>query len=294
MPAELARLDVVLRRRSLFGYTAGMALYTLVIVALYPSFKDSTSLDKLVTNDATLSALFGITGSLSSPAGWLSGNIYANFMPLVMLLLTIGYGASSLAGQNEDGTLCLLAVLPVRRTTIVLQKAAAMVFQAVLLAAVVAAFVFVGRLFDVDLAAGRVVGISATSVLVGLDFGLVTLAVGARTGRRGTALGVGTSLASASYLVGSLAPVVSWLHPARYASLFYWSVGNEQISRGADAGSYVVLIAVALVAVWAAAAAFGRLDVRSRIGAATARAASSPSRAPPRPARPQPSTATRV
>ena len=39
-----------------------------------------------------------------------------------MLLLTIGYGAACLAGQNEDGTLALVAALPVRRRAILLRS----------------------------------------------------------------------------------------------------------------------------------------------------------------------------
>ena len=74
--------------------------------------------------------MFGVSGPLTSPGGWLNGNIYGNFFPLIMLLLTIGYGAAALAGQDEDGTLALVAALPIRRRTILLQKAGAMALQA--------------------------------------------------------------------------------------------------------------------------------------------------------------------
>ncbi len=134
-----------------------MALYTFVVVALYPAFKDSTSLDDFIKNDSTAAALFGVTGSLTSSGGWLNGNIYANFFPLVMLLLTLGYGAASLAGQDEDGTLCLVVTLPLRRTAIVLQKLGAMGVQAAILAAVVGACVFAGRWFDLTVTLGNVV-----------------------------------------------------------------------------------------------------------------------------------------
>ena len=40
MHADVSLLDLRLRRRLLLGYTLGMALYTLVIVVLYPQFKD--------------------------------------------------------------------------------------------------------------------------------------------------------------------------------------------------------------------------------------------------------------
>ena len=71
----------------------------------------------------------------------------------------------------------------------------------------------------------------------------------------------GTALAAASYLLGSLASVVSWLHPARYASLFYWSVANNQITHGARLTDYAVLTGVALAALYATTTSFQRLDL---------------------------------
>jgi len=243
------------------GYSLGMAVYSIVVVALYPAFEHSTSLDKLVQSDATAAALFGITGRISSSGGWLNANIYANFFPLVMLLLTVGYGAASIAGQDEDGTLCLIATLPVRRTRIVVQKAAAMALQAVVLAVTVGICVLIGRSFDLSVTLGNLTSISISLLLMGLAFGMITMAVGAVAGRRGTANGVGTALASASYLVSSLAPVASWIRPARYASLFYWSVGQNQITTGVSLEDYAVLVLVGLCAASAAVIAFGRLDV---------------------------------
>ena len=178
-----------------------------------------------------------------------------------MLLLTIGYGAASLAGQDEDGTLCLVATLPVRRTTIVLEKAAAMAVQVAVVAAVVAVCVSIGRSFDLTVSLGDVVAISAAVCLMALDFGVITMAVGAVTGRRATALGVGTALAAASYLLSSLAPVVSWIRPLKYASLFYWSVGDNQIGKGVSLTDFAVMIGVGLCAIYATVRAFRRLDI---------------------------------
>jgi ABC-2 type transport system permease protein len=261
MHTDIIRLDISTRRRSLIGYCLGTALYTLIVVAMYPAFKTSSSLDKLIASDSTAAALFGVTGRISSSGGWLNGNIYANFFPLIMLLLTIGYGAACLAGQDEDGTLGLLTVLPVRRTAIVAQKAAAMAAQAAVLAVTVGVLVIIGRSFQLTITTGNVASVSAAVLLMGLDFGLVTMAVGALTGRRGEAIGAGTALAAASYLVSSLAPVASWIRPARYASLFYWSVGNSQINAGVSPGDFAVLIVTGLCAFAAVMLAFRRLDV---------------------------------
>ena len=259
MPADITRLELRLRRRSAIWYAAGMAVYTLVVVALYPAFKNQTSLNSL--SGSTAAALFGITGSLTSPAGWLNANIYANFFPLIMLLLTIGYGAACLAGQDENGTLALLAALPVRRRAIVLQKAAAMALQALLLAAAVTVCVFIGRGFQLAISPASTVAIAAALILMGLDFGLITMAVGAATGRRGTALGLGAGLAAASYLLSSLASTIPSIRPGRYLSLFYWSVGDNQVGRGVSAADFAVLIVAGLLALFAAVIAFGRADL---------------------------------
>jgi ABC-2 type transport system permease protein len=112
MRTDVARLDLQNRRRSMIGYAVGMAFYMLVIVVLYPAFKHSPELNKLTQGTSSLAALFGATGTVTSPAGWVDANAYTNFLPLIMLLLTIGYGASAIAGQNEDGMLGLLVVLP--------------------------------------------------------------------------------------------------------------------------------------------------------------------------------------
>jgi ABC-2 type transport system permease protein len=261
MHADITWLDLANRRRSVVGYCAGLAVYALVVVAMYPAFKTSTSLDKLIVSDPTAAALFGVTGPISTSGGWLNGNIYANFFPLVMLLLTIGYGAASLAGQDEDGTLGLLAVLPVRRTAVVAQKAAAMAAQGAALTVTVVVPVIIGRSFQLNVTVAHIASASTAVLLMGLDFGLITMAAGALTGRRGSAIGAGTALAAASYLVSSLAPAASWIRPARYASLFYWSVGNSQISRGVSPADYAVLIIAGVCALAATALAFRRLDL---------------------------------
>ena len=124
MQLEVSRLELHVRRRLLLWYVGGMALYTLVIVALYPAFKHSSELNQLTQGNSAVTALLGASGTLTSPAGWVDVNAYTNFLPLIMLLLTIGYGAGTIAGQNEDGLLGLLVVLPATRTRILTGKVA--------------------------------------------------------------------------------------------------------------------------------------------------------------------------
>lgn len=259
MHADVILLDLRLRRRLTLAYVLGMVVYALVVVVLYPQFKNAVSLNQL--SGSAAAALFGVTGSLTSPTGWLDGNLYQNFLPLVMLLMTVGYGASCIAGRDEDGTLALVATLPISRREVLLQKVAAMGIQAVLLAIATMLCVIVGRAFELPIGIANLAGLSLGLALLGFDFGLLALAIGAWTGSRGLALGIAASLAASSYLVSSLAPVVAWLRPAKYASLFYWSIGNGQIERGLSAASAAVLVAVALALLAVSVVRFDRLDL---------------------------------
>lgn len=260
MAADIAGLDLRLRRRLVIGYTLGMAAYVFVVVALYPVVKNNTDLDRLT--DSTLGALIGASGSaLTSPDGWLSANLYGNFVPLIVLIATIGYGASAIAGQNEDGSLALVVSLPLTRRSIIVGKLVALIAQALPVPIVTAVCIGSGRWFELDIDAGALVGVTIGVTLLGLVFGTLALLIGTVTGSRGVALGVTSSIAAVTYLVNSLAPVIDWLHPRRYLSPFFYAVGDNQVQHGLSLAWAAVLAVVAVVFAATAAIAFNRLLV---------------------------------
>ena len=77
MPGDITRLDLRQRRRSTLAYTVGFAGYAILVVALYPNFRHDQALAELTQGNDKLSALFGATGSLTSPEGWMNANLYA-------------------------------------------------------------------------------------------------------------------------------------------------------------------------------------------------------------------------
>jgi ABC-2 type transport system permease protein len=262
MTVAVTGLDLVQRRRGLLAWSAGFAVYVLLIVGMYPSFKDSTGLDEFATNSPEMAALFGITGSLTEPAGWLNANIYANFLPLVLLLLAIGYGAMAIAGQEERGTLALVQVLPISRRRVVLEKAGALAVQVAVVGAVSFVCSLAGRAFDLDVPVADLAWTTVTATLLGIAFGLLALAVGAATGERVHAIAVAGGIAAASYLVASLAPVSDFFHAIRWTSLFFWSVSDDQIGTGVSVADVVVLAATAVLLTVVAVVAYERHDLR--------------------------------
>lgn len=261
MSAEITRLDLRLRRRSTLSYAAGVGAYAVLIVVLYPSFKDDTSLNGFTTSNPKLAALFGAAGSLTSPDGWMNANLYANFVPLFALLMTIGYGATAIAGQDEEGTLGGIASLPLTRRRLLLEKTAALAVLSLPVPVVSLVAALVGRGFELDLGVGALTQITISSALMAFDLGLLALAVGAWTGSRGTALGVGVAAAGVGYVISSLAPVVDWVHAIRYASPVYWGVGGNQLHDGADTAGIILLVLCGAVVAVFAWVGFRRLDI---------------------------------
>ena len=261
MHADLARLDLRTRRRGLWAYTLGMAAYAGLIVILYPSFQHDTSLDTLAAGNPSVAALLGISGSLTTPSGWMDANVYSNFLPLVLLLVTIGYGAAAIAGQDEDGTLGLLATLPLGRRSLTLQKLVALTAVATPVAVATSLVVLAGRRFQVTLEPGPLLATTAALVVLGVDFGLLALFIGALTGSRSTALGIGTSVAALSYVLSSLAPTIHWIHRVRWVSPFYWAVGNGQLTHGVSPASATALVATLVLLLGACLWAVDRFDI---------------------------------
>ena len=71
-----------------------------------------------------------------------------------------------------------------------------------------------------------------------------------------------SSLAAASYLVSSLAPVIGWARTFRSGSLFYWAVGGDQLTAGPSSAAWAVLAVTALVLHGLAVLLVERLDIR--------------------------------
>ncbi len=260
MSTEVTGLDLATRRKSTVAYSIGLAVYTFLIVAMYPSFKDASGLDDMLEEQPGLSALFGITGSITTPDGWLSANLYANFLPLILLFVTVGHGAATLAGEEERGRLDLVLALPLHRRSIVLQKALATVLMVTVVAVLTFLAALAGRFFEIDVSVANLATTTLGAVLLALTFGFVALAVAGGTGERGLGLGVAAGAASAAFLLSSLAPLVDWLDDWKALSPFYWAVGNSQLANGLGWDGFGVLAATTLVALGAAVWAFEHHD----------------------------------
>ncbi len=262
--AELFRRGVRDNGRSLLAWCVGGAAYVALISAIFPSIKDSPDLDKLIESypDA-LKSLFGLSGNadISSGAGYIDAELFSFILPLFVLVLAIGAGARTLAGEEESGRLELVLAYPIRRRDAVLAKGAAVGLELAGFCAVTfAALAVASLLFGMDLPYGRLAGGVAGLGLLGLLHGWIAIAVGGAVPSRAVAIGVSAALAAGSYLVAGLHDLAGWLDPFRFVSSFWW-VGQAPLQQGVHPWRLLLVAAAALIVLGVGALLIERRDL---------------------------------
>lgn len=261
----LSRRWLADHRRATIAWSLSLVGIIAMQLSVYPTIKSQPGLSEMYSKlpDA-MKAMLGMKGDLdfSSGPGYLRGEIFGFTIPLLFLVFGIGAGAAVIAGDEEKGTLGLVLAQPVRRARVVLERYAASVVDAAVLATMVFLTIAIeGPLVGLHVSTADLLFATAATMLLGVIFGAIALAVGAATGHRGLALGAGAGVAVVAYLLDSLANLTDVLEPFRFLSPFHWAAPADIVTGGPVTG-LVWLVAVSLAFVAIAAVAFGRRDVR--------------------------------
>jgi ABC-2 type transport system permease protein len=251
------------QRRGLIGWGVGLAALIALMLAYYPTVRNSPELNKFARNlPEGIRALVGGVGDYTSPPGYLSGELFAFMLPLMFLIYAIGLGSRAIAGEEEHKTIDLLLANPISRTRVVLGKAAAAAGGALLLGLIVVATLLLGApAVDMKIGSDNLVAAGVSLVLIGLLFGALALMLTCATGARRSSRGVVVALAVAAYFLNALAPLVGSLKPYRKLSPFYWYTGNDPLRHGLSIPHAATLAALTLLFLAAAITLFNRRDI---------------------------------
>lgn len=242
------------------------SLITLVlmvcIVALFPLFKESFS--NLQNIPESLESLVGNAHAYGTITGWLSFQVFDQ-MVFIGIILGIIVGGGILAGEENEGTLQSLLALPVKRSTVYVQKFAALT----VIIAVVTGCLLVGSLVGVMLIgesvnAGRLLLCTMMAFLLALVFGTLTYVIGALTGRRGIAGAVVGLFAFASFMISSLAPGISALKIPDLLSPFHYYNKPSILEAGLQVSDTLILGAVCVALLIVGVTVFVRRDIYQR------------------------------
>ncbi|MDR1238108.1 MAG: hypothetical protein LBK28_07690 [Propionibacteriaceae bacterium] len=257
---ELLRRGLGAQRRSAFIWGGVLVILTVSVLAAWPSMSESGSLDTLLGGlPPELISALGLE-DYGSPIGFLNGNLYALFLPLLFAALGVLHMNALTAGDEDAGRLELLLALPVSRVGVYLSRLIAVVLVLAAVATVVGAMVgFGGPAFELDLDAAGVA--AATLGIFGLALFHTALALAlAGLGLRANVVLAGSfAVLALGYLAHSMLPMIDSLDWLAAASPWHWALASQPLTNGFDAAGSAMLIGTSMVLV-----AVGLLAIRRR------------------------------
>ncbi len=255
------------RRRSVYGYSIGLALLMLLMAAVYPSIKSTgEELDAYAeTLPEGMRDAFGLASdSISSPSGYLMSQLYSNMFPVVLLVLGIAVAAWTIAGAEAEGTLELLLANPVRRVVAATGRVSGLwLIVAVVTVISTAALQLVAIPFGLDdgLPWWAMWSAGVAMYAMVMLHASIAFAVGAATGRRAwaiTAAAVVVVLGFTLQLVASAADSLNWM---REISPWYWLIDAQPLTNAPGWLDTGVPLAVSLVLTAVGVVMFNRRDL---------------------------------
>lgn len=249
------------QRRTLLGWAIGFALVSLIYGGFYP-FAATPEYEELIDSmPPGLAEAFG-WDDIASPAGYLGSTVYGILGPVLAIVMGIGLGSRAIAGSEEDGSLELLVTHPISRTSVVLQKAAALAIAMVGAGIVVfLAIIAIRGPIELDIVWTNIAAASVNLALMGMFFGAVAVLAGAITGRKGLAVGITAGVAVFAFLANGVAPQVDALAWMQNISPFYWANGTDTLRDGFDPLFTLLLLGSAAAALAASVVTFNRRDI---------------------------------
>jgi ABC-2 type transport system permease protein len=256
----VTRIALRLRLTSTVSAAVGLIAVMLMVGALFPAV--GHTIGKLNIPSSVANLLGG--ADYGTITGWFRSELAVIYAPLVIGALAITGASAATAGEEEDRILALVLAHPIRRSRLVVAKAAAIAMVVL----IVAFAVWVGLLAGVaigggGISVGHITALALQLAFFGLAMGAVALVLGAGTGSRSLANGGAAAVAILGWLVNSFAPLVGAIAWLKYLSPFYYYAAHDPLTRGVGITGLVVLGLVALALTAAAVVALDRRDLRA-------------------------------
>ncbi len=251
-------------RRAAIVWAVSLAAIVAATVSVWPAFKGNSGISQAMDQlpEGVVKA-FGLAG-FGTPAGFLRGNLYDIFVPLLMAGAAIGFANSLTSSEEDSGRMEVVLTQPITRQAVFLGRVAAVFVFVSLITLVVAAVQFLADAFvGLQIASDRLL---ATLILCGLlalfHAGLATAVAGIKA-RPSWVLGAGLFVAVGGAIAAALLPLSPSLAAFAHISPWDWALSGDPLTNATDAWRYLALagpaVALAAFGVWA----FGRRDVAS-------------------------------
>jgi ABC-2 type transport system permease protein len=249
-------------RRSMVTWALSIAGVGAMYAAFWPTM-DNPAMREMLENypDELLEAL-NYT-DIANPAGYLNATVYGLVVALLTVVFSLSAGAKAIAGDEEAGTLELILAHPITRVRLALERFAAFLLVAAVISVTLFVFLLVlsGPAHLEGISTGSFLAMHLHLFLFAALFGSVGFGVGAATGRRGLAIGVGAGIAVFGFAANGLLNQIDGLEWIEGFSPFQWLNGNSPLQNGIHAGDALVMAGLAVLLVTVGLLLFRRRDV---------------------------------
>lgn len=243
--------------RTAIFWAIGFTLYTVLILATFPSLRDSGALSMDTYPEAILEA-FNIQ-DMTVVTNYLESQV-TSFAPLVLAFFPIMAFAGAIAGAEERGALDITLGPPLPRRQLVLAHwiAISALLFGILLVTALATWA-ASLLIDVDLSLARSLEGFLNIFPITIAFGSLALALSARLRSRGAVIGISFAVVFLMYLIDVVGKISTDLADLRWVSAFRYY--GSALMDGIDWGNVAILLAVSVILLGAAIALFERRDI---------------------------------
>ncbi|MCO5217022.1 MAG: ABC transporter permease [Thermomicrobiales bacterium] len=243
--------------RTALIWTISLALYLVMIVALFPSFQGviDTAYSQI---PGPLAEAFNMS-DMSTPLGFLGTEIWS-YAPLVIAFFPIMLLAGAISGEEERGSLDIFLAQPLSRRDMVLANTlSASVWTFVIMGAAGVATWLTAVMMDIDISFADAMLGNLNVLPISLLFGCVALVISAIVRTKGTASGTAFGVMFLLYLVDLTGKINTDLESIRAISPFKWY--GSYSTDGINWAGVGILLGVSIVLVLASVVLFQRRDV---------------------------------
>jgi hypothetical protein len=244
---ELYKRSMQIQQKSALVWIAALAALTISVLSVWPSMKDSGSLEGFTTGMPTeLTEALGMS-DFATAAGYLNGNLYALLLPLCIGMLGLTTIITLTAGDEENGRLELLLALPISRKIVYLARLLS-VFTVIIVTSTVLALIILSlaSALDMELTTIGTIAVSTAIALLGLFHAAFAYAITSAGISKSSATAATAAVLIIGYIIHAIIPMSGASESISYISPWHWVLNNNPLVNGFDVAGTLSLTTVTL------------------------------------------------
>ena len=251
--------------KSILVYGLVFIAYAWMIIAIYPSFRDTNVTDIYEQMpEGFMEAFGGIETSLSDFEVFISLEYLGTVWPFIMLAFIVAFITRYITKELESGVIDLLLSNPISRTKVLLTRALAVfIWTLILVAITFGSIILMGPMYDVDISEKSFLILSVGSLAFYIFIIGITFLFSAAFKERGRAIAATIGIFVGMYVINIVTNLKDNLKNIDYISAFHYFqpqkiLVDEVITWWPD---IIVLVGVGIISLVAAWYIFNKRDL---------------------------------